>query len=117
MASDVRTRSGDGEIMLGRSERRPQVLPLGRTPGGVEPYAHDVEAERGVRRHRAVAIAKPRGRQGAQLALLAGSDGRVACARAASARSVALPFYTAMGEAEVERVVGALAEALARPPV
>ena len=38
--------------------------------------------------------------------------GEFPVAEAASARSLALPFYTAMGEAEVERVVAALAEAL-----
>jgi perosamine synthetase len=40
--------------------------------------------------------------------------GEFPVAEAASSRSLALPFYTAMGEAEVERVVGALGSALGR---
>jgi perosamine synthetase len=40
--------------------------------------------------------------------------GEFPVAEAASSCSLALPFYTAMGEAEVERVVGALGSALGR---
>jgi perosamine synthetase len=39
-------------------------------------------------------------------------DGQFPVAEAVARRSLALPFYTAMGEAEVERVTGALAAAL-----
>ncbi len=41
-------------------------------------------------------------------------EGQFPVAEAVSARSLALPFFTAMGEAEVERVAGALAGALGR---
>ena len=41
-------------------------------------------------------------------------EGQFPVAEAVSARSLALPFFTAMGEAEVERVTGALASALGR---
>jgi perosamine synthetase len=41
-------------------------------------------------------------------------EGQFPVAEAVSARSLALPFFTAMGEAEVERVAGALASALGR---
>jgi perosamine synthetase len=41
-------------------------------------------------------------------------EGQFPVAEAVSARSLALPFFTAMGEAEVERVAGALARALGR---
>jgi perosamine synthetase len=40
--------------------------------------------------------------------------GQFPVAEAVSRRSLALPFYTAMGEAEVDRVTGALASALGR---
>jgi dTDP-4-amino-4,6-dideoxygalactose transaminase len=42
-------------------------------------------------------------------------EGQFPVAEAAAARSLALPFYPALGEAEVERVVGELAAALGRP--
>jgi perosamine synthetase len=42
-------------------------------------------------------------------------EGVFPVAEAVSQRSLALPFYTAMGEAEVERVAGALAGALGAP--
>src|SRR3954451_14324904 len=41
-------------------------------------------------------------------------DGQFPVAEAVSVRSLALPFFTAMGEPEVERVAGALASALGR---
>jgi perosamine synthetase len=41
-------------------------------------------------------------------------DGQFPVAEAVSRRSLALPFFTAMGETEVERVTGALAGALGR---
>ena len=41
-------------------------------------------------------------------------EGQFPVAEAVSERSLALPFFTAMGEAEVERVTGALASALGR---
>jgi perosamine synthetase len=41
-------------------------------------------------------------------------EGQFPVAEAASQRSLALPFFTAMGEAEVDRVAGALAGALGR---
>jgi perosamine synthetase len=41
-------------------------------------------------------------------------EGQFPVAEAVSKRSLALPFFTAMGEAEVERVTGALAGALGR---
>jgi perosamine synthetase len=41
-------------------------------------------------------------------------EGQFPVAEAVSRRSLALPFYTAMGEAEVERVTGGLAETLGR---
>jgi perosamine synthetase len=42
-------------------------------------------------------------------------EGQLPIAEAVSNRSLALPFFTAMGETEVERVAAALAEALGRP--
>jgi perosamine synthetase len=42
-------------------------------------------------------------------------EGQFPVAEAAAARSLALPFYPAMGEAEVERVVTELAAAIGRP--
>lgn len=42
-------------------------------------------------------------------------EGQFPVAEAAAARSLALPFYPALGEAEVERVVAELAAALGRP--
>jgi perosamine synthetase len=42
------------------------------------------------------------------------SEGQFPVAEAVSARSLALPFFTAMGEVEVERVAGALASVLGR---
>jgi perosamine synthetase len=42
-------------------------------------------------------------------------EGQFPVAEAAAARSLALPFYPAMGEVEVERVVGELAAALGHP--
>jgi perosamine synthetase len=41
-------------------------------------------------------------------------EGQFPVAEAVSQRSLALPFFTAMGEAEVERVAGALTDALGR---
>ena len=41
-------------------------------------------------------------------------DGQFPVAEAVSERSLALPFFTAMGESEVERVAAALASALGR---
>jgi len=42
-------------------------------------------------------------------------EGQFPVAEAAAARSLALPFYPALGEAEVERVVAELAAAIGRP--
>jgi perosamine synthetase len=42
-------------------------------------------------------------------------EGRFPVAERVSARSLALPFYTAMGEAEVERVTEALGAAIGLP--
>ena len=41
-------------------------------------------------------------------------EGQFPVAEAVSERSLALPFFTAMGESEVERVAAALASALGR---
>ena len=41
-------------------------------------------------------------------------EGEFPVAEAVAARSLALPFFTAMGESEVERVAAALASALGR---
>ena len=52
-----------------------------------------------------------------QLRELGYSEGQFPVAEAAAAHSLALPFFPAMSEAEVDRVCQELAAALGQPPV